>query len=90
MVWLSYGWKDSAGKACLMQTDNPMRAAPHSPHGGIGLALFRKKCAWCGAILSNPNYVERMSNRFCSEEHAQQYLEQERATGGAGGADGCS
>jgi len=29
------------------------------------MGLFTKKCAWCGAELGNPSYVERMGKRFC-------------------------
>ncbi len=53
------------------------------------MGLFSRKCAWCGAKLPNPTYVERMGKRFCSEDHAQQYLEQERARSDAGDQDGC-
>lgn len=45
------------------------------------MSLFAKKCAWCGAKLGNPTYVERMGKRFCSEDHANQYLAQMRAQG---------
>ena len=53
------------------------------------LGLFSRKCAWCGAKLPNPSYVERMGNRFCSEDHAKRYLEQERVRSAGGGPDGC-
>lgn len=53
------------------------------------MGLLTKKCAWCGAKLGNPDYVERMGKRFCSEEHAKSYLEQVRSSAGAGGSDGC-
>ncbi len=56
------------------------------------MALFAKKCAWCGMKLENPNYVERMGKRFCSEEHANQYLAQTKpqaAADGSGGSGGC-
>lgn len=53
------------------------------------MGLFTKKCSWCGAKLSNPNYVERMGKRFCSEEDAEAYLKQERAASEAKGSGGC-
>ena len=45
--------------------------------------FFAKKCAWCGMKLGNPMYVKRMGKRFCSEDHANQYLQQTRAQGTA-------
>ncbi len=52
------------------------------------MGLFTKKCAWCGAELGNPRYVERMGKRFCSEEHAQSYLDATKARA-AEDSDGC-
>lgn len=43
------------------------------------MALFAKKCAWCGMRLDSNNTVERMGRQFCSEGHANSYLEQMRA-----------
>ena len=43
------------------------------------MGLFGRKCAWCGAKVGNPGHVERMGKRFCSEDHAQQYLQQTSA-----------
>gem|GEM_PF-5601002 len=62
---------------------------PRSWVRGREMGLFTRKCAWCGARLANPTYVERMGNRFCSEEHAESYLAQQRAAGGAGKSEGC-
>lgn len=52
------------------------------------MSLFARKCAWCGVKLGNPNFVERMGKRFCSEGHANQYLQQVAAQG-ARDQDGC-
>ena len=50
------------------------------------MSLFGRKCAWCGEDVGNPSRVERMGKRFCSEDHARDYLQQ---TGGRGtSADG--
>ncbi len=43
------------------------------------MALFGKKCAWCGMNVESHGAVERMGKQFCSEEHANSYLEQMRA-----------
>ncbi len=53
------------------------------------MGLFTKKCAWCGAKLGNPDYVERMGKRFCSEDHAERYLEYTRASPTTDESDGC-
>jgi len=43
------------------------------------MALFAKKCAWCGMKLDGNGTIERMGKQFCSEGHANSYLEQMRA-----------
>lgn len=53
------------------------------------MGLFTKKCAWCGTKLGNPDYVERMGKRFCSEEHAQEYLDQTSAVSETEESGGC-
>lgn len=55
---------------------------------GEDMALFARKCAWCGAKLETPTQVERMGRRFCSEGHASQYLQQAAAQG-ASSQGGC-
>ncbi len=43
------------------------------------MALFGKKCAWCGMRLEGNGGLERMGKQFCSEGHANSYFEQMRA-----------
>ncbi|MFQ6128519.1 MAG: hypothetical protein ACE5QW_06415 [Thermoplasmata archaeon] len=41
------------------------------------MALFKKKCAYCGMELSGSDLVERMGRKFCSVDHADRYLSSE-------------
>jgi len=66
-----------------------MKLLSPSSRRGEDMGLFSRKCAWCGARLPNPSHVERMGKRFYSEDHAQQYLDHERARTPSGGSDGC-
>lgn len=37
------------------------------------MALFGKKCAYCGAKLEEGKILERMGKKFCCEKHADEY-----------------
>ncbi len=84
----SSDWKPVARRGFALARDNPMSRRRHAC-AGDSTALFTRKCAWCGAKLGNPDYVERMGKRFCSEDHANQYLEQTRAQGAGNASGGC-
>lgn len=50
--------------------------------------LFVKKCAWCGTGMKDTQPVQRIGKRFCSGEHAEEYLAHAKAAG-EGGSGGC-
>lgn len=56
---------------------------------GNAMSLFTRKCKWSGAKVGNPTPVERMGKRFCSEDHANRYLEQVSAQGADDNSGGC-
>lgn len=60
-----------------MKRDNPLNS-DRVFYQGKTMSLFARKCAWCGAKLLNPRYVERAGKKFCSEDHAGRFFEQQR------------
>lgn len=83
-IWKETSWQ--AGASAKRQSDE--LGAP-SVKRDESMSLFTRKCAWCGAKLSNPAPVERMGKPFCSEQHAESYLAQTRAADGADESGGC-
>ncbi|MEE9116307.1 MAG: hypothetical protein V3U09_05355 [Thermoplasmata archaeon] len=49
------------------------------------MALFKKKCAYCGVVLSAQSPVERMGKKFCSLNHANEYMSHQKQAASGGG-----
>jgi hypothetical protein len=51
------------------------------------MGFMTKKCSYCGMELNDHNTMERMGQKFCSDEHANKYWEYKKNSRNAHG--GC-